>query len=87
MNGRYYRNDHTLFGRLADQAHDQAYAIYVERLKTERADQVYFYDIFNQLYAELIVKECTDLFPVQFTDEQYQRRIDKTILKHFGIYP
>lgn len=36
-------------------------------------------------FAELIVKECASLFPLTFTDEQYQRRIDKTILKHFGV--
>ena len=36
-------------------------------------------------FAELIVKECASLFPLTFTDEQYQRRIDKTILKHFEI--
>ncbi len=36
-------------------------------------------------FAELIVKECAQLFPLTFTDEEYQRRIDKTILKHFGV--
>jgi hypothetical protein len=36
-------------------------------------------------FAELIVRECASLFPHQFTDEKYQRRIDKTIKKHFGI--
>jgi hypothetical protein len=36
-------------------------------------------------FAELIVEECASLFPLQFTDEQYQRRIDKTIRKHFGL--
>ena len=36
-------------------------------------------------FAELIIKDCADLFPLTFTDEQYQRRIDKTIRKHFGI--
>jgi hypothetical protein len=36
-------------------------------------------------FAESIVKECAELFPLTFTDEQYQRRIDKTIKKHFGI--
>ena len=36
-------------------------------------------------FAKLIVKECASLFPLTFTDEQYQRRIDKTILKHFGV--
>ena len=34
--------------------------------------------------VDLVVKECASLFPLQFTDEQYQRRIDKTIRKHFG---
>ena len=38
-------------------------------------------------FAELVVRECAELFPMTFTDEQYQRRIDKTILKHFGLYP
>jgi hypothetical protein len=36
-------------------------------------------------FAELIIKECASLFPLTFTDEQYQRRIDKTIRKHFGL--
>jgi hypothetical protein len=35
--------------------------------------------------AELIVRECASLFPHQFTDEQRQRRIDRTICKHFGV--
>ena len=38
-----------------------------------------------QKFAELIIQECANLFPLTFTDEQYQRRIDKTIRKHFGI--
>jgi len=38
-----------------------------------------------QKFVELIVTECAGLFPHTFTDEQYQRRIDKTILKHFGV--
>lgn len=36
-------------------------------------------------FAELIVEECANLFQHTFTDEQYQRRIDKTIKKHFGL--
>jgi hypothetical protein len=39
---------------------------------------------FVEKFAELIVEECASLFPLTFTDEQYQRRIDKTIRKHFG---
>ena len=41
---------------------------------------------FCEKFAELIVKECADQFKLVYTDEQYQRRIDKTILKHFGFY-
>jgi hypothetical protein len=37
-------------------------------------------------FGELVIKECANLFPGTFTDEQYQRRIDKTIQKHFGLY-
>lgn len=41
----------------------------------------------EQMYwlADRIVQECADLFKLTFTDEQYQRRIDKTIRKHFGV--
>jgi hypothetical protein len=39
----------------------------------------------NEKFAELIIKECADLFTRTHTDEQYQRRIDKTIRKHFGV--
>jgi hypothetical protein len=45
------------------------------------------YSYFNhEKFAELIVRECADQFRLVYTDEQYQRRIDKTILKHFGLY-
>ncbi len=40
-----------------------------------------------EMLAELIVLECASLFELTFTDEQYQRRIDKTIRKHFGLEP
>jgi hypothetical protein len=45
----------------------------------------YYNEMFEQKFAELIVRECADLFRLTFTDEQYQRRIDKTILNHFGV--
>ena len=38
-----------------------------------------------QEFAEQIIKECAIMFTLTHTDEQYPRRIDKTILKHFGI--
>jgi hypothetical protein len=37
-------------------------------------------------YGQLIVQECAELFKLTYTDEQYARRIDKTILKHFNMY-
>ncbi len=36
-------------------------------------------------FAELIVLECANLFHLTFTDERYQRRIDRTIKGHFGV--
>jgi hypothetical protein len=53
-------------------------------------DDKYHWYISNEdleRFAELIVQECASLFPLTFTDEQYQRRIDKTIRKHFGVDP
>lgn len=38
-----------------------------------------------EMLADLIIEECANLFSLTFTDEQYQRRIDKTIRKHFGL--
>jgi hypothetical protein len=48
-----------------------------ERLDGRHFDQ--------EKFAELIVQECAIMFTLTHTDEQYPRRIDKTILKHFGI--
>ena len=64
MNERYYNNDSTLISRLAHQAHEECNAIYNERMKTEHATDVIFYDIFNQRFAELIIRECTDICEV-----------------------
>lgn len=58
MNNRFYNNNSSLIARLADKAHDISVAIYEERTKSEKADQVIFYDIFNQEFARLIVSEC-----------------------------
>lgn len=43
------------------------------------------YDVILERFGQLVVKECASLFPLTFTDEHYQRRIDKTIRKHFGV--
>jgi NAD-dependent DNA ligase len=42
-------------------------------------------DTVYEKFAESIIKECADLFKLVHTDEQYQRRIDKTLYKHFGL--
>jgi uncharacterized protein YaaW (UPF0174 family) len=47
-------------------------------------NKTYTFD--KEKFAQLIVKECADQFKLVYTDEHYQRRIDKTILKHFGFY-
>jgi hypothetical protein len=41
--------------------------------------------LYNEKLVELVVEEIAELFHLRFTDEQYQRRIDKTIRKHFGV--
>lgn len=38
-----------------------------------------------ETFAMLIIEECASLFPLTFTDEQYQRRIAKTIRNHFEL--
>lgn len=36
-------------------------------------------------FAELIVRECADLFEGVYTDQVIQERIDKRIKQHFGV--
>jgi hypothetical protein len=52
-----------------------------ERIKelAEQARNNEYGEFDKEKFAELIVSECASLFPLTFTDEQYQRRIDKTI--------
>ena len=54
-----HRNIETLYDRIANEAHDTAYQQYTERLKSEKADQVIFADMFNRIYGEMIVRECS----------------------------
>jgi len=42
-------------------------------------------EIRRNKFAELIIQECATMFTLTHADEQYPRRIDKTILKHFGM--
>ena len=64
---------------LAEQAFDTAEYPADQRYRIEPNSSFY------KKFAELIVQECAALFHLTFTDEQYQRRIDKTIRKHFGV--
>jgi len=68
---------------LADRAHAETYELYLDRLSNEFAANVIFYDMFNQKFAELIVRECCDIFV-----ELRTRPADLAVLdvkKHFGV--
>jgi hypothetical protein len=83
MNGRFYKNPSSLVGKLADVAHEDSTLEYYKRLETEKADKVIFYDIFNEKFAELIIKECADIVK---KDMDYNANwCDDKILKHFGV--
>lgn len=45
-------------------------------------------DVMQAIYddvMQLVVVESAELFNLTFTDEPYQRRIDMTLKKHFGV--
>jgi hypothetical protein len=44
--------------QLADQAHEYASGVYDRRIATEGPENVFFYQISNEKFAELIVREC-----------------------------
>ena len=81
MNLRYHNNQSTLIHQLAHQAHDETNVLYYERLKTEPPAQVIFYDMFNQRFAELIVKECAEISVTDWTG----CTISEKIKQHFGV--
>ena len=47
--------------QLADQAHEYASGVYDRRIATEGPENVFFYQISNDKFAELIVKECLSI--------------------------
>ena len=96
MNLRYYRNHSTLIAKLADQAHEEMVVLYAERMKTEYPGDVIFYDMFNQRFAELILKECYDHCKDQVMDKRLAESEGLTyndgvgdcaigLLQHFGV--
>jgi hypothetical protein len=65
-----------LIRKFERESHIDVYGLGKDRIKWEET---------LEKFAKMIICECADLFPMTFTDEQYQRRIDKTIRKHFGV--
>jgi len=47
--------------QLADQAHEYASGVYDQRIATEGPENVFFYQISNDKFAELIVRECANV--------------------------
>lgn len=87
--------------QLATQAHQETLAAYRERMKTEFAGDVIFSDMYDQRFAELLVRACADLYthddvmaPVGQSayGEAYQdgwiegsKAYRETILEYFGV--
>ena len=65
--------------------YQQAAEFAYKNISKESWNTDYFHAVVSRKFAELIILECASLFPQTFTDEQYQRRIDKSIKKHFGV--
>lgn len=85
VNNRYHVNHTTKIAKIADQAHEESNVIYHERLKTERADNVIFFDIFNQRFAELIIKECIAVCDSGTATQTTCFGAGEMIKQHFGV--
>lgn len=89
MNKRYHVNHSTRIAQLADQAHEESNLVYYEQLKTKKADQVIFYDIFNQRLAELVIRECAEVCMKEIDTGWVMAPkspwMAKQILEHFGL--
>lgn len=91
MNNRIHKNDLTLIGRIADQAHEETVVQYNMRMKTEHPSDVIFYDMFNDKFAELIIQECLNVISQQervppsffFSKPSHQHIL--AIKDHFGV--
>jgi hypothetical protein len=88
MNLRYYKNETTMVAKLADQAHAETSVLYAARIKTEHPAGVIFYDMFNQRFAELIVKDCLGIvnrheYSYHEADPLWETA--QLIKEHFGV--
>lgn len=81
--GDYLNDTNSRIQELAQQAHEYSCAEYTKRLETETADQIFFNKIFNQKFAELIVRECAGIAsnPAPGCHSSF----GKIILEHFGV--
>ena len=41
--------------------------------------------VWTEKFAELIIKECAEIFEGLYTDQQRPERIDTRIKRHFGV--
>jgi hypothetical protein len=77
---KYEKNMNKRIRELAEHAHEYALEVYDQRIATEGQGNVLFYQIRDDKYAELIVKECmSNLYLNGYDDAMIQ------IQKHFGV--
>ena len=80
-------NEHTR--ALANQAHEYALGVYNTRIATEGQDNVLFYQIRDDKFAELIVAECAIIADTERSNSVGCGYITKTkgmrIKEHFGV--
>jgi hypothetical protein len=68
--------------QLADQAHEYASGVYNQRIATEGPENVFFYQISNDKFAELIVRECADIATM---NQHKWASAGSYVLEHFGV--
>lgn len=54
--------------------------------RIEDPDGLFLREVFDrEKFAELIIKECAEIFEGLYTDQQRPERIDTRIKRHFGV--
>lgn len=61
-------------GELADQAHEYALEVYHKRIETEAQIDVFFYQIRDDKFADLIVRECIDIITSEVEQNRQEDR-------------
>jgi HAMP domain-containing protein len=74
---------------LANQAHEYALGMYDTRIATEGQSNVLFYQIRDDKFAELIVRECMEVAHPKLTDvgewAAGMRLVQQRLKQHFGV--